>query len=179
MSPEGRGRPTIRTPEIEEALLVWIAEGETLRAFCRQANAPAWRTVYNWLEADEGFSARFARARRLGHDAISEQTMELADTPQQGEETVTKPDGSVEVRRGDMLGHRKLQIETRLKLLAKWDPKRWGDRTVLAGDPEAPLLSPGEAAKKSAEVMREAADPNLASQVYADLMTGRKSGQSD
>ena len=30
-----------------------------------------------------------------------------------------------------MLGHRKLQIETRLKLLAKWDPKRYGDKVDL------------------------------------------------
>jgi hypothetical protein len=27
-----------------------------------------------------------------------------------------------------MLGHRRLQIETRLKLLSKWDPKRYGDK---------------------------------------------------
>jgi len=33
----------------------------------------------------------------------------------------------VTVKKVEMLGHRKLQIETRLKLLAKWDPKRYGD----------------------------------------------------
>ena len=44
-----------------------------------------------------------------------------------------------------MLGHRKLQIETRLKLLAKWNPKKYGDRTTLAGDPEAPLQVSTEA----------------------------------
>ena len=30
-----------------------------------------------------------------------------------------------------MLGHRKLRIDTRLKLLAKWNPKKWGDRMAL------------------------------------------------
>jgi len=39
----------------------------------------------------------------------------------------------------DMLGHRKLQIETRLKLLAKWNPKKYGDRVTMAGDAENPL----------------------------------------
>jgi hypothetical protein len=38
-----------------------------------------------------------------------------------------------------MLGHRKLQIETRLKLLAKWNPKKYGDRVQLAGDADSPL----------------------------------------
>jgi hypothetical protein len=45
----------------------------------------------------------------------------------------------VERRVEDMLGHRKLQVETRLKLLAKWDPRRYGDALKLSGDPEAPL----------------------------------------
>lgn len=167
------GRPSIRTPETEEAILGWIAEGKTLRAFCRQEGSPTWRTVYDWLGEDAEFSARFARARELGHDAISEEAMEIADTPEEGVETVTKVDGGTEVRRGDMLGHRKLQIETRLKLLAKWNPKKWGDRTTIAGDPEAPLL-PAQAAAETAKAIREANDPNLASQVYANLMTGKK-----
>jgi hypothetical protein len=33
----------------------------------------------------------------------------------------------------------KLRIETRLKLLAKWNPKKWGDRLQVAGDAENPL----------------------------------------
>ncbi|HXD37446.1 MAG TPA: hypothetical protein VN624_12375, partial [Rhodanobacter sp.] len=36
-----------------------------------------------------------------------------------------------ERRQEDMLGHRKLRIDTRLKLLAKWDPKRYGDKQQL------------------------------------------------
>jgi hypothetical protein len=39
-----------------------------------------------------------------------------------------------------MLGHRKLQIETRLKLLACWDPKKYGNRTTLAGDAQNPVV---------------------------------------
>jgi hypothetical protein len=39
----------------------------------------------------------------------------------------------------DMLGHRKLQIETRLKLLAVWDPKRYGNKVQLGGDGGAPI----------------------------------------
>jgi hypothetical protein len=34
---------------------------------------------------------------------------------------------SVTVTEEDMLGHRKLQIETRLKLLAKFNPKKYGE----------------------------------------------------
>jgi len=54
--------------------------------------------------------------------------------------TVTTDDGEKKtVREEDMLGHRKLQIETRLKLLAKWNPKKYGEKLALAGDAENPL----------------------------------------
>lgn len=89
---------------------------------------PNWRTIYNWMEAHPEFSARIARARDLGMDAILEDALRIADTPCEGIETETSDDGRVKEKRGDMLGHRKLQIETRLKLLAKWNPKKYGDK---------------------------------------------------
>jgi hypothetical protein len=50
-----------------------------------------------------------------------------------------KGNESVSYSKEDMLGHRKLQIETRLKLLAKFNPKKYGDRIALAGDPASPI----------------------------------------
>lgn len=95
---------------------------------CREDNMPDRRTVGLWREKDEAFNSRFARARELGFDFIAEECLEIADNTDEGEETTTKADGGTETKRGDMLGHRKLRIETRLKLLAKWDPKRFGDK---------------------------------------------------
>jgi hypothetical protein len=68
-----------------------------------------------------------ARAREEGFDAIAAECLEIADTPLVGAKIKKRGDG-IEETREDMLGHRKLQIETRLKLLAKWDPKRYGDK---------------------------------------------------
>lgn len=89
---------------------------------------PAWRTIYDWIDAEPTFAARFARAREVGFDAIAAQTLEIADTPQEGMRSEVTDDGKTKEVREDMLGHRKLQIETRLKLLAKWSPKRYGDK---------------------------------------------------
>jgi hypothetical protein len=114
--------------EIAEAICARLSEGEPLRQICRDEGMPKWRTVYDWLAENEDFAARFARAREVGFDAIAAEALEIADTPLMGEEITEKDDGRVEKRKGDMLGHRKLQIETRLKLLAKWDPKRYGER---------------------------------------------------
>lgn len=123
--PRGRSR---YSAAMATAIVEWISEGKPLREFCRQQSL-AWKTVYNWLEADPDFATRFARARDIGADAIAEQALEIADTPVEGVRTETGgKDGAKEVRE-DMLGHRKLQVETRLKLLAKWFPQKYGDKT--------------------------------------------------
>jgi hypothetical protein len=109
-----------------------------------------------------GLSASIARAREIGYDALAEQCLMIADTPQMGRKTVyssgDEQRDSVTVTEEEMLGHRKLQIETRLKLLAKWDPKRFGDRVQLAGDADQPIKIHAET---QAEAMFEALLKNL------------------
>jgi hypothetical protein len=99
---------------------------------------PYWRTVYGWMERDEDLSAHIARAREIGYDLMAEECLAIADTPKFGQKQVMTDDGTSTTVE-DMLGHRKLQIETRLKLLAKWNPKKYGDRVQVAGDAENPL----------------------------------------
>jgi len=113
--------------DIKNQIVDWISEGMTLREFCRQEGMPSWKTVYQWQNEDEDFKSRFARARIIGFDVIAEEALHIADTPQIGQ-IVTSKEWGEEIKEEDMLGHRKLQIETRLKLLAKWDPKRYGER---------------------------------------------------
>jgi hypothetical protein len=142
------GRPSTFTQEIADEICERLSKGEPLAAICRDEAMPGLTTVYDWQKAHEAFSERFAGARVAGFDQIAMDTL-IADTPQMGEIVVEKPimvdgkplDGvtTKEVRQEDMLGHRKLQVETRLKLLAKWDPKRYGDRTLVGSDPENPL----------------------------------------
>ena len=137
--PRKRGRPSTYSKEIADHICERIADGVTLRQICRDLGIK-WRTVYEWLETHPDFLAAYARARDIGADAIAEEALEIADTLSIGEEY--EDDGSrVKVRRSDMLGHRKLQVETRLKLLAKWNPKKYGDRVDLhhGGQAENPL----------------------------------------
>jgi hypothetical protein len=125
------GRPSEYSQEIADAICERIAEGEPLRVICREDGMPAWRTVYDWLSKREEFSARFTRARDIGFDAIAEEALEIANTPLEGVRIEVGDDGKTKTVSEDMLGHRKLQIETRLKLLAKWAPKKYGDKLDL------------------------------------------------
>jgi hypothetical protein len=126
------GQKSTYTEALAAEIVERISNGEPLRAICRDDHMPAWRTVYGWLDEHKDFAASIARARELGFDAIAEEALAIADTPLEGIE-VEESETGVKTKRSDMLGHRKLQIETRLKLLAKWSPKKYGDRLELAG----------------------------------------------
>lgn len=117
-APKGSGSK--RTPEVEGRLVDGISDGVPLQQLCREEGMPAWRTVYDWMEEDPDFRARIARARDSGADAIAAQSLEIVDgEPERG------PDGKVDP---GWVAHQKLRAEHRLKLLAKWSPKKYGDR---------------------------------------------------
>lgn len=117
-----------------------LSSGETLRSICRSEGFPSWDVVYGWAAGDDDLAQRIARAREIGFDAIAMQALEIADTPCEGQ-SVTEDEKGVRVTREDMLGHRRLQVDTRLKLLAKWCPKRYGDKVQVAGAEDLPPLA--------------------------------------
>lgn len=123
--PKGSG--SRYTQALGEAICAELGEGKPLRQICRE-HGLAWQTIYDWRKAHKEFDGAIAHARDIGMDAILEEALEIADTPLEGAETTIKANGDIEEKRGDMLGHRKLQIETRLKLLAKWNPNKYGDK---------------------------------------------------
>lgn len=130
--------------EVVPAICARLSAGEPMTVICRDMGVSV-RTVNQWRQDDPEISAQFDEARELGFDAIAHECKTIADTPQLGviEKLEPSKDGQlvvVERRNEDMLGHRKLQIETRLKLLAKWDPRRYGDALKLSGDPENPIM---------------------------------------
>ena len=124
------GRPTEKPdPLIVNEIIDWIAHGNTLRSYCRLKNKPNWRTIYNWLEKDDGdFITRFAHARDMGADAIAEECLEIIDSPPPlcGSEGNTRLDPAA-------VQMQKNRVEARLKLLAKWNPKKYGERVDVAG----------------------------------------------
>jgi len=127
------GRPSNYDPETARIICEQLSEGIPLRQICRENQGfPAWRTVYDWMGRDESLSASIARARDIGYDALAEECLQIADNPQFGQVQVMTDKGTATTVE-DMLGHRKLRIETRLKLLAKFHPTKYGDRVAIEG----------------------------------------------
>ena len=133
------GRPSKYTPELAAEICMRLSDGEPLRKICRDEHMPHWTAIYDWLSKDKELSLQVARAREAGYQAMAEETLEIADNFHLGQTEVLDDKGS-RVTIEDMLGHRKLRIETRLKLLACWDPSKYGNRTVVSGDDKNPLV---------------------------------------
>lgn len=95
------------------------------------------------MAAKADVSLAIARAREDGFDAIAVEALKIADECRIGEKVKTDSEGKVvEKQTGDMVERARLQIDTRLKLLAKWDPKRYGDKVDvnLGGQPGSPVV---------------------------------------
>lgn len=120
------GRPSEYTPEIAEEIVSRMSEGEPLAAICRDEHMPHRSTVYDWQKADEAFSRRIACAREDGFDAIAMR----ARLTIRGKTEDDGGESSGDVQRDKAI------VETDLKLLAKWDPKRYGDKVALTGGGE-------------------------------------------
>lgn len=116
------GRPSKFTPELFDEICERISKGETLASICRDKDLGA-STVYDWMAADEDLAGRFARARVKGFDAIAEGTLEIIDEP--------PPTTAMGGTDSGHVAWAKARVETRLKLLAKWDPKRYGDKLEI------------------------------------------------
>ncbi len=146
-----KGRPPEPVPQDKiDAICEWIAQGQTLRQWCRE-NGIHYSTVYLWLEKDKDFAQRFAHAREVGHDAIADEALEIIDTEPEHAESWSKEGGSKH-RDGAHVTWLRNRAEYRLKLLAKWNPKKYGDRTTLAGDPDNPLMEPLDDTQRAAKL---------------------------
>lgn len=120
------GRPSIRTERLIDQLCKHLAEGKTLRAFCRLPGKPTWRTLYNWSEKDLTLSARLARAREIGTQMLEDEVVAIADG--------AKPDS-------DDVARCKLRIYAREKVLAWFNPGKYGAKVGIGGASGLPPLA--------------------------------------
>jgi hypothetical protein len=130
------GRPSTFTQAIADEICERLSKGEPLAAICRDDAKPHPTTFRRWCEADETLAIAYACAREDGFDAIALEALEIAD--ETSHDTRKGKDGD-EQPNTEWITRSRLRVDTRLKLLAKWDPKRYGDKTLIGSDPDNPL----------------------------------------
>lgn len=152
------GRPSVRTLEIENAIIEGLSAGIPLSQICRTENMPTPQTVRNWVKNDDAFSLLIAGAREAGHDAIAMEILAIADDT--SNDTIETKHGPIPNK--EWILRSKLRCEARFKLLAKWDPKRYGEKLTaeLSGPNGGPIESAGpyRVSEADEEVIRRIAE---------------------
>jgi hypothetical protein len=89
---------------------------------------PPESTVRRWaLDDAEGFAARYAHARDLGLDAMSDELLEIADD---GTNDYMDTEDGPKLD-GEHVQRSRLRVDTRKWYLSKLAPKRYGDKLEL------------------------------------------------
>lgn len=107
-----RGRPSDYTPEQAHSICAWVAEGRSLKSWCR-TNAREMTTVYKWMADNRDFAQMYARAHEDRADSLADELQDIAD----------------EVRLGtlEQIQAARLRIDTRKWIAAKLKPRKWGE----------------------------------------------------
>lgn len=139
-------RRTGYSDEIAEIVCNRIAEGESLTAICCDEGMPSRRSFSNWL-ADKAakydkLRALWNNANQLQEDKIFDEMMGIADDGTNDYMERKRRNGEVEIVVDHENVHRsKLRVETRKWILARRNPKKYGERSVteLTGKDGGPI----------------------------------------
>lgn len=116
-------------------VLAEVASGRSVASILEEDEGLCSNTCFwRWHFEDEELRGNLALARDNGVEARLEEALRIADTPMLGtietDKMVSGGEGGpvpfTEIKREDMLAHRKLQVETRFKLAQMLKPKTYG-----------------------------------------------------
>lgn len=122
LQPDG-SREYLYSVELADEICRRIANGETLYEVCEDPAIPVSASgVRQWdLDDRDGFSKKYASAKRQLIEAWSDQLVRIADNE------LLEPND------------RRVRIDTRKWLMSKLHPGKYGDKVTVAGDAENPL----------------------------------------
>ena len=126
------------TPELATAICENIAGGKSLRKICRAPGMPAASTVCLWLTQEAAFAEQYAHARDARGDALFEEILEIADDRSKDFKTIIRDGQEVQVFDHEHVQRARLRVDSRKWFLSKLNPKKYGDKLELAGDPDNP-----------------------------------------
>lgn len=122
-----RGRKSEFTEEMADLICERLAEGESLRAICRDDAMPSAVTVFKWLSQNADFAKRYAHAREMQAEAMADQILEIAD--ETAFDTVMGENGPK--ADNEWIARSRLRVDARKWLAAKMAPKKYGEKVEL------------------------------------------------
>jgi hypothetical protein len=127
------GRPTKYNANIGAEICSRLASGEPITKITKDEHMPASATLYRWLASDAEFREMYEISRRDGAHTFAAQIVEIIDDEPM---YVFDDKGNKRVDPGS-IAQKRLKMDGRKWIAAKYLPKVYGDRTVLQGDADA------------------------------------------
>lgn len=149
-----------------------LVKGESLRVILNDKGTPSRLAFYDWLEKDVKKQERFARACQIGDEMLFEETIEIARKPII--ETI-QSDGSIgdtvttNTTTKDNVQRSKLIIETIDKVLARRNPRKYGNKLDVTSDNQAISIPAIVGMVIKNEITPDDSDP-AADENYSDLL---------
>ncbi len=134
----GPGRPTRYTPKVAADICTRLAEGESLRAICRDGAMPGLSTVMGWLFGGEhqDFSEQYASAREAQAEVWADEIVSIADDAAGDFNT---DDGGKKAVDHENIQRSRLRVDARKWVASKLLPKRYGDKLQHTGEGGGPI----------------------------------------
>jgi len=100
-----------------------IAKGESLVSICSSKSMPAYRTVQDYLAANEEFAHRYAHAREDQADHYADEIVAIADNSDPADAAKTR-----------------IQIDARKWVASKLKPKKYSEKLAVGGADDLPAI---------------------------------------
>jgi hypothetical protein len=107
------GRPSVYSEQLASEICRELANGKPMARICDRDDMPSYTTVKRWENENDEFRAISARARQDGTHFLADDALRIAD------------DESIDTQRA------RLMIDTRLRLIGKWNAKAYGDKVEI------------------------------------------------
>jgi hypothetical protein len=127
------GRPTKLTKDVSAEICARLASGEPITKITKDEHMPASATLYRWLASDAEFREMYEVSRRDGAHTFAASIVEIVDDEPL---YVFDDKGNKRVDPGS-IAQKRLKMDGRKWIAAKYLPKVYGERTVLQGDADA------------------------------------------
>jgi hypothetical protein len=112
-----------------------IENGSSLRASLLKDNRPDSTTFYKWIDNEDAKSIQYARAMEKRAEVIFEDILNIADDSS-GDKKFTENGETID---SEFVARSRIRIDARKWMLGKMQPKKYSDRTILAGDKDNPI----------------------------------------
>ncbi|HFI6269077.1 TPA: DNA-binding protein [Escherichia coli] len=122
------GRPHGYTEEKALEICELVADGQSINKISKMPGMPTRSTILKWFRDVPEFSDMYIRAKEIGFEVLADEIIDIADAA----ENIKKEE----------LNRHHLMIETRKWLLAKLQPRKYGERVtqeIVGSREEAPV----------------------------------------